>query len=264
MWAASQEKVYGMATTTKHRAWGFVLGLDIDNVTANSSQRALDMLNKAYKFREGPILRDEVTVRPFYKSPGLALRTPITKNPDGTSVSGVPKEVIEKFLDAAWRENYLEIQLVDKGLPDVLRALRSEGVMVPVITTMGSRDHSLRRNLYDWLEKKGVPYDGVVEYDGELKFAVMGGNIMFVNGNADKVNASVEGQRFHSIVDDEHKLAIDLSATGRHGIVYDAPWNWEFAEEHMRNPQANPLITIVHNAAELYNTVSELNKALRS
>lgn len=203
----------------------FRLGLDIDNVTANSSQLLVDILReRGFKSLE----RDHITNRPFHESPKFM-------------ELGISKETVSKILDSVWRDRYSHIELMDRSIGKGIKELRANHVSIDVITTMGARDHSIRPNLEVWLQGKGVVYD----------------TVSFVGGNSEKAEA-----KLHTIVDDEQDLARLLSVKGRPGIIYDAPWNRKFVNDLAELP--NPLILTVNNWEELVSLVLDLNKAFRS
>ncbi len=203
------------------------LGLDIDNVTADTAGLLVEILKDRYNFKG--LERGHLTRRPFHESSKFLQL-------------GISKDRVSMILDEIWRERFQDIQLMDSRIGTINKELQRNDVLIKVITTMGARDHSIRPNLQTWLEGKGITYDG---------------EISFVNGNAEKVSAPL-----HTIVDDEENLAIGLANCGRPGILFEASWNKKFVAGLDLHP--NPLIHVVHDWDELGEKVLELNKAFRS
>lgn len=211
------------------KAGKFRFGLDVDNAMANSSGKAVDILNERRKFSP-PLLRDEITLRPFHLSPGLAAR-------------GITQDEVSKTLDEVWRLHHRDILLMDEMLPEILRELRKHDISLEIITTMGARDRSIQPHLGEWLDLRQLKVD----------------TVNFVASSEEKLRFPV-----HTIVDDEQQVAISLSAQGRPGLVYDAPWNREFERLHRINPQRNSLIIPVKDWSEVRDRVLELQKQLRT
>jgi uncharacterized HAD superfamily protein len=216
-----------MTTTAKTPMVRF--GVDVDNVLANSSGKAVELLNAMKNFSVA-LQRDDITVRPFHKSPGFASR-------------GVSQDEVSKVLDEVWRTHYREIELMDKNIPSIIVNLREQGVSIEIITTMGARDETIRPNLVVFLNQNKIPYD----------------KLNFVSGSAEKLAYPV-----HTIVDDEQELAIGLSKLGRPGLVYDAPWNREFVGKHKSDPQADKLIIPVIDWKDVRDEVLALKEKLRT
>ena len=205
----------------------FRLGVDIDNVTANSSQLLVDILRRRGFW---DIERDHITRRPFHESPRFM-------------ELGISREVVSKVLDGLWEYEFGRIELMDKRIGRIIDGLRAKNISIDIITTMGARNPLMRPNLEVWLQGKGIIYD----------------TVSFVSGNSEKAEAGL-----HTIVDDEEGLAKLLSAKGKPGIIYDAPWNRKFVEDLRLEGRRNPLIYTVRNWEELGTVVEELNKAFRS
>ena len=218
---------YKMEIFAKNTNVRLKVGLDIDNVTADTAGLLVEILRRQNSFKE--LKMDHITHRPFHESSKF-------------KELGISKEMVSGILDSIWRDHFKDIPLMDKDIGKIIGELRGRQIFINVITTMGARDHSIRPNLQIWLEGKGIAYDR---------------EISFVEGNVEKILAPL-----HTIVDDEEKLAEALAKGSRPGIIYDRPWNRNFIGKLEREP--NPLIHTVSNWEGLGSKILELQKGFRS
>ena len=203
------------------------LGVDVDNVLADSARVGLGIINRA---RGGitALTKEDITGYPFHKSPKLQHH-------------GISQAEVSAALDKVWRDYHREIKLVDRRAPDVLSNLIRAGAYVEIITTMGARDHSMRPNLYDWLDYHKIPRNEVT----------------FTENSEQKVQRPL-----HTIIDDQEGLASMLASLGRIGFLYDAPWNRGFAASLKANP--DPQIFAAGNWMKVGECAKDIMHALRS
>lgn len=202
------------------------IGIDVDNVLAESAMVAMRNISIS-RCLEFPITKEDLTGYPFHRSPRLV-------------ELGISQEEVSARLDLVWKGLHRHIPLLDPLAPEMLGVLLSKGCHVEIITTAGSRDHTMRPNVVEWLDMKRIPRS----------------EITFTDSSEEKV-----ARPLHTIVDDQAGLANALVAAGRTGFLFDAPWNREFARA-VRSAGSSDIL-IAGNWTEVMRITEGLMEELR-
>lgn len=202
------------------------IGVDVDNVLAESARVAMRNISME-RCLEKPLTKEDLTGYPFHKSPRLV-------------ELGISQEEVSSRLDEVWRDLHRHIPLLDPFAPAMLGLLLSKGCHIEIITTAGSRNHSMRPNVVEWLDMNKIPRS----------------EITFTESSQAKIERPL-----HTILDDQEGLAKALDGAGRAGFLFDAPWNRKFAETERATGSSN--VYIAGNWTEAMRITECLMKDLR-
>ncbi|MCL5007465.1 MAG: hypothetical protein M1164_02180 [Candidatus Marsarchaeota archaeon] len=122
---------------------------------------------------------------------------------------GIPRPTTLKLFHEAWK-SWEKIPLVDGSIPSVLSRVHESSDIYIVTATVGRKEDFTR-----WLDSNGIPYDGIIVVEHfEEKITV----------------GSMRGIRTY--IDDYEIVARSVAAAGRQAILFERPWNSDFAESN--------------------------------
>ncbi len=126
---------------------------------------------------------------------------------------GIPRAATIELFHEAWK-SWEKIPPVDSSAPDVLCRIHESAEIYIVTATAGRKEDFTR-----WLDNNGIPYDGII----------------LVGHSAEKISAG-NAHGIRAYIDDYEVVARSVAAEGRLAILFERPWNLDFAKS---NPDQN-------------------------